>query len=450
MKRGYTTRSKYRYLLYFLTVLAFSSCTTTGPSGMFGKKSPHEVYGDKIKEAGLDQTAMGKQWFLAAEQALVNPLLINLPYKETGYFAAEQPKALGVRFHAKRGEKITVNLSKKPSTGFAIYLDMWQPTASNNATKPKLLTSADTTAATLGYEVKQEGNYVVRLQPELLKSGEYTLTITNGPSLGFPIAAGVKSNIGSFWGDNRDNGERKHEGIDIFAPKRSPLVAAANGTVTRVEEYGLGGKVIFLTPDNEDYSLYYAHLDKQLARPGQRVKMGDTIGLIGNTGNAATTASHLHFGIYTYAGAINPLPFVNRVSKAPEQITAPLTYIDKLVRNIKASKVYSQPSTNAIQTSPIEPNTLLRVEAATASWYKVSLPDGTKGFIASSNVTAANSPIRKTNIKTLQPLYDEPVAEAAKKAMLAAGQPVSILAGYKDYYYVNDNNEEGWVPKKSL
>jgi peptidoglycan LD-endopeptidase LytH len=448
MRNTYTFLNK--DLSYFLIVLVFASCTTTGPSGMFGKKSPHEVYGDKIKEAGLDQTAMGKQWFLAADQALANPLLINLPYKETGYFPAEQPKALGVRFHAKRGEKITVNLSKRPSTGFAIYLDMWQPTVSNNRTKPKLLTSADTTAAILTYEVKQEGNYVVRLQPELLKGGEYTLTITSGPSLGFPIAAGVKSNIGSFWGANRDNGERKHEGIDIFAPKRSPLVAAANGVVTRVEEYGLGGKVIFLSPDNEDYSLYYAHLDKQIAHPGQRVKIGDTIGLVGNTGNAATTASHLHFGIYTYGGAIDPLPFVNRISKLPDQITAPLTYIDKLVRNNKAAKVYSEPSTNSIQTYPIEQNTLLKVEAATANWYKVSLPDGTKGFIASSNVTAATSPIRKTNIKASQPLYDEPLAEAAKKTMLAAGQPVSILAAYKDYYFVNNNNEVGWVPKKAL
>jgi peptidoglycan LD-endopeptidase LytH len=263
-------------LPYLLIVLIFASCTTMGPSGVFGKKSPHEVYGDKIKEAGLEQTAMGKQWFQAADNALINPLLVNLPYRETGYFPAELPKASGVRFHAKRGEKITINVSKKPATGFAIYIDVWQPSTTNNTTKPKLLTSADT--ATLGYEVRQEGNYVVRVQPELLKGGEYTLTITNGPSLGFPIAVGVKSSIGSFWGDNRDKGERRHEGIDIFAPKHSPLVAAASGTVTRVEEYGLGGKVIFLSPDNEGYSLYYAHWISSLPMLVRELKLETRLG----------------------------------------------------------------------------------------------------------------------------------------------------------------------------
>jgi hypothetical protein len=79
---------------------------------LFGNKSPHQVYGDKIKEAGLQETAMGKQWFQAADQSLLHPLIINLPYSETGYFPADRPKAVGVRFSAKRGAKITVNLTK--------------------------------------------------------------------------------------------------------------------------------------------------------------------------------------------------------------------------------------------------------------------------------------------------------------------------------------------------
>jgi murein DD-endopeptidase MepM/ murein hydrolase activator NlpD len=437
-------------LFLIATIAVLNSCTTTGPSGVFGKKSPHEVYGDRIKEAGLEQTAMGRQWFQAAEQSLLNPLIVNLPYSETGYFPAEKPKAVGVRFRARRGEKITINLNKKPATGFALYLDLWEPSVTNNTSKPKLLISADTTAASLTYNVKQEGNYVVRIQPELLKGGEYTLSIINGPSLAFPIAPGVKSNVGSFWGQGRDNGSRRHEGIDIFAPKRSPLVAAANGVVTRVEEYGLGGKVIFLHPDNEDYSLYYAHLDQHLVERGRRVKTGDTIGLVGNTGNAQHTAPHLHFGIYTNRGAVDPFPFVNRVSKSPEKITAPLQNIDKWVRNNKAAKISFELS-NSSNGFTIEQNTLLKVEAATAGWYKVSLPDGSKGYITSGIVSPASSPIRKVNIKTTQPLLDEPNTIASRKTTLAAGESVNIIAGYKDFYFVNkDNNEEGWLPKNAL
>jgi hypothetical protein len=303
----------------------------------------------------------------------------------------------------------------------------------------------------LTYTIKKDGNYVLRVQPELLKGGEYTLSVTNGPSLAFPIAFNVKSSIGSFWGQGRDNGTRKHEGIDIFAPRRAPLVAAANGVVTRVEEYGLGGKIIFLNPDQEDYSLYYAHLDEQLVQRGQRVKTGDTIGLVGNTGNAQHTASHLHFGIYTNSGAVDPLPFVNRVIKVPEKITAPLVNIDKWVRNNKATTLYLEPSTNFKDGFAIEANTLLRVEAATAGWYKASLPDGSEGYIASGNVSAATSTIKKINIKNAQPLLDEPNALAARKTTLLVGETVNIVAAYRDFYFVyKENKEEGWLNKNGL
>ncbi len=440
-----------KYLPYFFIAIFGVSCTTSGPSGLFGNKSPHQVYGDKIKEAGLQETAMGKQWFQAADQSLLHPLIINLPYSETGYFPADRPKAVGVRFSAKRGAKITVNLTKKPTTGFAVYLDLWEPSVTSNTTKPKLLASADTISALLTYTIKKDGNYVLRVQPELLKGGEYTLSVTNGPSLAFPIAPNVKSSIGSFWGQGRDNGTRKHEGIDIFAPRRAPLVAAANGVVTRVEEYGLGGKIIFLNPDQEDYSLYYAHLDEQLVQRGQRVKTGDTIGLVGNTGNAQHTASHLHFGIYTNSGAVDPLPFVNRVIKVPEKITAPLVNIDKWVRNNKATTLYLEPSTNFKDGFAIEANTLLRVEAATAGWYKASLPDGSEGYIASGNVSAATSTIKKINIKNAQPLLDEPNALAARKTTLLVGETVNIVASYRDFYFVNkENKEEGWLNKNGL
>jgi murein DD-endopeptidase MepM/ murein hydrolase activator NlpD len=63
--------------------------------------------------------------------------------------------------------------------------------------------------------------------------GEYTLSVSVGPSLGFPVS-GNKASIGSFWGDNRDGGKRSHEGVDIFAAKLTPAIAAADGVVTGV------------------------------------------------------------------------------------------------------------------------------------------------------------------------------------------------------------------------
>ncbi|WP_207497248.1 M23 family metallopeptidase [Aridibaculum aurantiacum] len=431
-----------------LIVISFSSCTTSGPSGIFGKKSPHEAYGDKLKSAGLHETALGKQWFQAAERSLVNPVQVKLPYRETGYFSADQPRAAGVRFAAKRGEKININLSKKPTTGFMIYVDLWQPGSASN-TSPKLLSSADTTDATLEYEVKQEGTYLVRLQPELLKGGEYTLSITTAPSLAFPVSPDAKSNIGSFWGANRDGGARRHEGIDIFAARRTPLVAAADGVIGAVNENNLGGKVVWLRPLNRDYTLYYAHLDEQLVQPGQRVKAGDVIGLMGNTGNAKTTSPHLHFGIYAAGGAVDPLPFVNKNTKEAPRVTAPLQHLAKKVKTTRSTSLTANADGSG-KTISLDANTVLVVEAAAENKFRATLPDGTSGYIASSMVADIDKPIRKTTISKAHPLLDAPSAEAPQKAIVSAGEAVNVLASFNNFYYVSTKDVAGWMPKQVL
>jgi hypothetical protein len=51
------------FILFSIIIIAAASCTTSGPSGIFGKKSLHEQYGEKIKNAGLNETALGRKWF---------------------------------------------------------------------------------------------------------------------------------------------------------------------------------------------------------------------------------------------------------------------------------------------------------------------------------------------------------------------------------------------------
>lgn len=133
-------------------------------------------------------------------------------------------------------------------------------------------------------------------------------------SLAFPVA-GKKSNIGSFWGAVRDGGKRKHEGIDIFASKGTPVVAISDGVIISKGTFPRGGKILWLKASGHPWSAYYAHLDKWLVKEGQYVKKGQVIGTVGNTGNARYTPSHLHFGIYTERGAVNPLPYVKKAPK---------------------------------------------------------------------------------------------------------------------------------------
>lgn len=106
-----------------------------------------------------------------------------------------------------------------------------------------------------------------------------------------------------------------HEGTDIFAPRGTPVIASADGEVSRlVEDSLIGGNALRLTTKAATY-FYYAHLDGFAPglEKGDRVKRGDVLGFVGSTGNAKSTADHLHYGIYRAGGeAINPVPYLDR------------------------------------------------------------------------------------------------------------------------------------------
>ncbi|MBC7827696.1 MAG: M23 family metallopeptidase [Chitinophagaceae bacterium] len=432
-------------LILFLTVVFFYSCKTSGP-GIFGKKSPHEQYADRLKNAGLNTSVLGSSWFRVADQSISSPLAITIPYKESGYFSADRPAAAGWRFTALRGQKLTIIVDRKPLTNFSLYIDLWTVAASN---QPKHIAAADTSNYSIQHEVEENAVYILRLQPELLSSGEYTISITAGPSLAYPIKAPGKNHIKSFWGAERDGGTRNHEGIDLFAPFRTPVVAAANGRVTRVNENTLGGKVVWLRPQDKNYTLYYAHLDSQLVTDGDNVQVGDTLGLMGNTGNARSTSPHLHFGIYSVGGAVDPLPFVNPVENRPDNISAPLELIGKFARNNNSgAMLYDEPKVNSTPGIPIPANTLLQIEAATSSWFKVSLPDGRLGFIKNSIINEAGKPFRTFTLKTSLNLLDKPDSLGAKKTIIPAGENVGILGNFNNYYFIETRQDvTGWITK---
>ena len=104
--------------------------------------------------------------------------------------------------------------------------------------------------------------------------------------------------------------DRRHEGVDIFAPRGTPVLASTEGVVTRVGTNRLGGKVVWVVgPDGHRH--YYSHLDEQAELSvGQRVAVGTPLGTVGTTGNARGTPPHLHYGVYGRGGAYDPLPLL--------------------------------------------------------------------------------------------------------------------------------------------
>ena len=112
------------------------------------------------------------------------------------------------------------------------------------------------------------------------------------------------------WGAARSQG-RRHEGVDIFAKKNTPIRSTTPGIVTKIGRNRLGGKVIGIQGPGAWH--YYAHLNKfARIRLYERVKEGQVIGYVGKTGNARTTPAHLHYGVYLPSGAVNPYPLINQ------------------------------------------------------------------------------------------------------------------------------------------
>src|SRR5207253_107012 len=101
-----------------------------------------------------------------------------------------------------------------------------------------------------------------------------------------------------------------HQGIDIFAPQGTPLRACVRGVVARIGTDRLGGTKLWIVGvDGSRY--YYAHLSGYVEglTEGMVVAAGQTVGYVGNTGNAAGGPTHLHFEIHPAGGdAINPYP----------------------------------------------------------------------------------------------------------------------------------------------
>jgi murein DD-endopeptidase MepM/ murein hydrolase activator NlpD len=133
-----------------------------------------------------------------------------------------------------------------------------------------------------------------------------------------PVQAGRVARVANTWHSGRPGG-RRHEGQDIFAPRGTPVYSATEGVVLRIGENRLGGNVVFvLGPGGRTY--YYAHLDAHAPtlQSGDVVGPNTVLGYVGTTGNARGTPPHLHFGVYTAGGAIDPLPLLaDRSDPAP-------------------------------------------------------------------------------------------------------------------------------------
>ena len=130
----------------------------------------------------------------------------------------------------------------------------------------------------------------------------------------FPVAGphGTRGAIGEF-GAPRSGG-RTHEGFDIVAACGTELVAARDGRVRRTGfDPELYGNYVLIHGAEERRSYFYAHLRRPATvKKGEVLWTGERIGAVGETGNAHTVGSHLHFEIHVNGRPIDPEPLLRR------------------------------------------------------------------------------------------------------------------------------------------
>lgn len=119
--------------------------------------------------------------------------------------------------------------------------------------------------------------------------------------------------LSSFFGRRKLNGQwRFHYGLDMAAVRGTPVMAASSGVVVEACQARGYGKTIVIK-HNQKYKTRYAHLDAIGVMVGQKIKRGDLIGRVGDTGfvrKSGNDASHLHFEVYVFGKRVNPLYFL--------------------------------------------------------------------------------------------------------------------------------------------
>lgn len=133
-------------------------------------------------------------------------------------------------------------------------------------------------------------------------------------SLVFPVAGHSLDEYTDTFGAGRSGG-RSHKGIDIFAETGTPVVAAKGGVVVKAGDSGGLGGVRAWVRDEDGMYHYYAHMSNLSVREGQTVQAGQTLGGVGQSGNAATTSPHLHYSVNpsghtSEQGALNPYEYL--------------------------------------------------------------------------------------------------------------------------------------------
>ena len=356
-------------------------------SDVFVKPTPREKYARNFAQ---DSTKF-QSWIQAFKRSLQDSISVALPYSEMITFPDRFPFAYSYDVQLNQGENLSIHLTTELDS-IEVFMDIFQYVAGDSLLQEPVFETKYMPKEASMWRVENTGTYKIVLQPALETYPEGRLDIFVGPTLGFPVSDVEQNAIQSFWGAPRAGGSRQHEGVDIFAPRSTPVVAVTDGRVRYVGEKGLGGKQVWFNEGVFGKSFYYAHLDSVNVSMAEKVSKGDTLGFVGNTGNARTTVPHLHFGIYTSKGAIDPLPFIKMTEKKEGELQNTLRYASVKVTE---GNFRTSPTTKSSQIGRLVATDTVFILGKTFGWYHMLTNQNERGFMSVSllNEINAKSPV---------------------------------------------------------
>jgi hypothetical protein len=180
---------------------------------------------------------------------------------------------------------------------------------------------------------------------------------------------------------------------------------------------------------------------------GQLVSTGDTIGTVGNTGNARTTPPHLHFGIYQ-SGPIDPYHYIAEINNNSDKIRTNQDWIGKTMRSSSKAKLKIQGNQRTSETIDLPKNSIMQGLGANSNYYRVQLPDKTIGFVHYSNVEIAAKPVMQTSSDQFQKLYVSPTDTTIHSDHVKEGELVNIIGDFTGFQMVEKKNgNTGWIKR---
>ncbi len=442
-----------------LVAIVISSCAKEVVEEEFSPTESHANYREALTRLDLESTEMGEAWIEAERSAMERPAAVDPPAAEVVFLDPRDPGAMGYRFPVSRGRRVEIVIDAEHDRYFA---DVFRAPDDEDE-EPELVASRPDGEDLIAFEARSNEYYLLRLQPELLRGGRFEMRITTGAALAFPVEEASAADIWSFFGDDRDGGRRIHHGVDIFAPRGTPVLATGDATVTRVGRRDRGGNVIVLRDEQRDIMLYYAHLEEQLVRRGQAVTAGDVIGTVGNTGNARTTPPHLHIGIYqggwrrpvdpwayfidppvVEPPAIEQADLVGGWARVARRVEAPaelpravggrVTHANRNPFLQGAGDTFDGAEAD-LQSQPGPPPAALitelaagaaaRVTGASGDRVRLSTPDGETGYVELSALSAADAVGTERTLTEAHLLRDPRVGDAFGE--LEAGARVALI-----------------------